>query len=139
VAAEAGRVGRPPQAAGSTRSDDTQQPCWSGRVTFADLDQEDRPPFRHFEEPVLQRNRARESSALMPEQFALQEIFVQRGAIHRHERSLRPPALPVHRLRDELLPHAARPADQHGGLGRGHAPDHRQPLARRDRVTDERP
>ena len=87
------------------------------RREFRDLVQEDGAPVGDLEQPVLEADRAGVGALLVPEQLALEQVLVQRGAVHHHERLARAAALPVHGTRHQLLARAALAPDEHGRVG----------------------
>jgi hypothetical protein len=90
------------------------------RRHLADLVQQKRPALRLLEQPVLVGHGARERSAPVAEQFRLDEVLRDRRAVDLDERALRPPAVVVQRVGDELLARAVFALNQDVGLGIGH-------------------
>src|SRR5438445_514215 len=70
-------------------------------------------PGHPNEDSCLLLGGAREGPATVAEALALEESLRQRGAVHGHERLVRPSARPVDAPRDELLPGAGLPLDEH--------------------------
>jgi len=73
----------------------------------------------------------------MPEEFALEQGFGQRGAFHHHQRAARPGARFVDGARDQFLAGARLAHQQHGGFGGAHAADQLQHLAESGRAPDQ--
>ncbi len=71
-----------------------------------DLVQEERAPVRALEAPHLAGDRAGEGAPLMPEQLALQQVFGNGRAVHRHERRRRSGTHAVDGARHQLLSRA---------------------------------
>src|SRR5450759_3953857 len=80
---------------------------------LADLVEKQRPAVRHFEEARLRAIGPGERAALVPEQLALQQVFLQRGALDDDERTLAPCAARVQQLGDHLLAGAGLAENQH--------------------------
>src|SRR5258706_3248958 len=80
---------------------------------IADLIQEQRPSVRCGDKPLVVVDRPGERGFAVSEQFRLEQIFRDGGAIDRNERSLRASARTVYGAREELLSGAARALDEH--------------------------
>src|SRR2546428_121787 len=89
----------------------------------ADLVEVERPPVGELELAELPLLRVRERAALVAEHLRLEERRRDRGAGHRHERAPGPAAVVVDRARDQLLARTRLPAEEHGDVARGVAPD----------------
>ena len=84
-----------------------------GRV--ADLVEEEGAVRRRRQLPRACAFRSGERPLLVPEQLRLLEVAGDRGDVHRHEGTRAPPQF-VDAPGDQLLPHAALPKQQHGGV-----------------------
>ena len=103
----------------------------------ADLVQEQRAAVRFLHEPRSVGHRARERSAGITEQLALDQRFRQRPHVHRDERPLRSLGEDVQRARDQLLARAALAEDQDRAVRGCHARHELQePLHPRARAED---
>src|SRR5687767_10511268 len=80
---------------------------------LADLVEQERAAARLLEEPRLVGARAGERAAHVPEQLRLEERFGDRRAVDADERLAGARARAVHGARDDFLPRAALPHDQH--------------------------
>src|SRR5712691_4558402 len=85
----------------------------TGRTDFADLVEKQRASVRKLEFAFLLLVRSGESSSLMSEQLAFQNVLVQRTAIDRHERAGGPPAVLVNSAGHQLFSGAAFAGNQH--------------------------
>lgn len=78
-----------------------------------DLVEEDGPLVGHLElSRVPLRPGPRERTPLVSEQFALGQLQRDRSTVDRHEGAVRPSALVVDRLGEELLPGPGLPEDE---------------------------
>jgi hypothetical protein len=103
----------------------------------ADFVEQDGAAVGSLDHAELARHRAGERAALVAEQLALEQRLGNRGAIDHHHRTVEAPAVMAHRLRDQLLAGAGFAADQHGGVGRRHAPDGAEQLLHRRAAADD--
>src|SRR3989442_821666 len=85
-------------------------------MEVADLVEEDGSAMRRLELADLELVGARESTSLVTEQLALQELAGHGGAIDLHERSGPARGKMVDRARDQLLARARLPGDQDGDV-----------------------
>src|SRR5439155_10955501 len=90
---------------------------------LADLVQEQRAPLRHLKEPFLVSGRAGERPLLVAEQLGFNQIFGNRRAVDLDERALRPLAVVMNRVGNELLAGSVLPLDQDVRIPAGHAFD----------------
>ena len=88
---------------------------------LADLVEQQRAPLGHLEQPFLVALRAGEGPLLVAEQLRLDQVLRDRGAVDLDERPLRPLAVVVDRVRDQLLAGAVLPLDQDVGVAAGDA------------------
>ena len=109
-----------------------------GGAHVPDLVEEDGPLVRLLEAADPQLLRAGERPPLVAEQLALEEVLVQRGAIHLHEGALRPGGSEMDERGQQLLPRAGLSRDQHRRRGGSHFPDHRQDLLHPPALGDQR-
>ena len=77
------------------------------------------PPWASSKRPGLGRNRPGESSPLVSEQLALQQVGRDRGAVHFHEGVARPRTAVVKRARQQLLAGPGFPTDQNREIAQG--------------------
>src|SRR5262249_60569137 len=84
-----------------------------------DLVEQDRAAVRGLEAPLAPRVGAGEGALLVAEELALDELAVDRRAVHRDEGPPAAGAALVQRLRDELLAGAALAAHEHREVGLG--------------------
>src|SRR5439155_733464 len=77
-------------------------------------------------------------AALMSEQLALDELFGQRGAVHRNQRGARARSQPVQFARNQFLSRAAFPDNQDAAWNRRHTRDRGTQRPHRYTVADER-
>jgi len=75
------------------------------------------PPFAASRRPGLS-HRPGERPLAVPEHLRFEQAFGQRGAVDRHERPARTPAVVVDELRDHLLAATALPRDEDRGIRR---------------------
>jgi hypothetical protein len=73
---------------------------------FADLVEQERPPFRHLEEAFLVSGRAGERAFLVAEELRLDQVLGNGGAVDLDERPLGALAVVMQRVGDELLARA---------------------------------
>ena len=99
-----------------------------GQRNVAHLVNEQRAAAGRFHQARLGGGGASEGAAFMAKQRRLKQIFWQAGAVHRHQRALRPVAGLVHRTGHQFLASARLAQQQHRGAGRRHAGDQRQHL-----------
>src|SRR5207249_2544361 len=88
---------------------------------LAHLAEKDRSPTVSLEQPLAVVMGACERASRMAEEFALEQVVRDRGAVDRDERTLEPSALPVDVACEDSFPGAALPRqeDRHVGLGDG--------------------
>src|ERR1035437_6764232 len=80
---------------------------------------------------------AGERAAFMAEEFALEQLFGNRGAIDRKKRLLATVAVMINRAGDEFLAGAAFTGDERGGVAGGHLTDELENLLHRLTATDD--
>src|SRR5439155_2580690 len=78
----------------------------------ADLVEEERAAVRGLELALAPGDRAGERAPLVAEELALDQLLAERRAVHLDQRLRAPRAPVVDRVGDELLPRAARAADE---------------------------
>ena len=107
------------------------------RRDLADLVEEEVPAVGQLEpaEPALRR--AGERALLVAEQLALEQGLRQRADVDGDERLVAPRAERAKRARDELLPRAALPLDEHGARHGRHLLDLDHHLAHRLALADQ--
>ncbi len=93
------------------------------KAHVADLVEEHRAVVGELELAGLVLDRAGERAALETEQFGLEQLGGERGAVHLHERLVAPERGGIQRPRDKLFPGPALSADEHRHVGVGHALD----------------
>src|SRR6185295_11296167 len=93
-----------------------QQLHLQGDRQLADFVEKERPAIGFFEESPAITVGVGESSLLVPEQLALQQILGDGAAVDRDERRATPRASAMERARDELLARAALARDEDRGL-----------------------
>src|SRR5215813_5009765 len=93
-----------------------QQLGLQGKAQIADLVEKHRAVIRELELARLVLNRSGERAALETEQFRLEQLGRQRGAVHLHERLVATERGGIERPRDKLLAGAAVTADQNGDV-----------------------
>ena len=81
-----------------------------------DFVQKNRAGVRRFESARAIGDRAGERAAHVAEQFAFQQTFAQRAAIHAHKRARAARAKLMHRLGDQFLARAGFAQQQHRGV-----------------------
>src|SRR2546426_711377 len=102
------------------------------RPHVADLVEEERPAVGDLELALARRDRPREGALLVTEELALDQLARERRAVHLDERLRAPRAVVVERVGDQLLPCAARAADEDRQIRVRHLADHvEHPLHRR--------
>ena len=79
---------------------------------FAHLVEEDRALLGGFEDAAPVLDRAREGAATVPEELALEQRLLERGAVDGEERPVGARALAMDRARDELLARAGLALDE---------------------------
>ena len=99
-----------------------QQLGLQGQGQVPDLVEEERPPVGELEAPGLPLAGAGEGPLLVPEQLGLQQRLGDGAAVEGHEGLAAPLALPVDRLRHDLLAGAGLAQDQHGQARGGDDP-----------------
>ena len=97
---------------GALLADHAQQFYLRARVDLADFIEKNCAAVRLLEPSDAPLVRAGERAALVPEQFALEQLRRERRAMHRHEFRLVPPAQVMDRVRRQLLAGAAFALDQ---------------------------
>ena len=83
--------------------DDAQQLRLDRERDVADLVEEYAATLRHFEQPALVRDRAREGAFHVAEELAFEQVLGERHAIDRHDRLVLAQAVVVDGAGDELL------------------------------------
>ena len=110
---------------------------------FAHFIQQQCAAVRKFESSHLVRRGAREGAFFISEQLALEEIFRQRSAIQRDERTVGPGALVMDRTGDEFLSGSAFSREQDRDVALRHhvhqAVDALHGLAFADHLIEARP
>ncbi len=104
----------------------------------ADLVEEESPSVRELEPAQPALGCAGERAFLVSEHLRLDQIARNRGTVHRHVRTIRPPAGSVDRRRHELLAGSRLAGDENACLGRGHARNQFSHLPHRNAVADQR-
>ena len=97
---------------------DAQQLDLRRRVEVADLVEEDRAAVGHLEAPLAVGARVGEGAADVAEHLALEQGRRDAAEIHLDERPLRPPAVAMDGVGDQLLAGAALAGDEDGRVGR---------------------
>src|SRR5262249_36790031 len=92
---------------------EAQQQTLHPQRHFADLVEKDAPAVRHLELALLVAVGPGEAALDVPEQLGFEQRLRQAGAVDRDERTLRPRASLVDRVRDQLFADAALSGDQH--------------------------
>ena len=113
--------------------DHPQQLDLEVRREVADLVEEDRAAVGPFEAAELSLDGPGEGPLLVAEQLAFEQRLGQGGAVDLDERLVRPQAVVVDGVGDEVLARAALAADQHGRVAVGHLLD--QPVHLLHRVA----
>src|SRR5262249_1862236 len=85
----------------------------------ADLIEKGRAAVGIFKAPLAQPVGAGKGAGLVAEQLVIEQVFVQSGAIHGHERLVLSRAVGVDRLGNQLLTRAGLALDEDGGASRG--------------------
>ena len=98
------------------------------RRHLADFVEQQRAALGHLEESLLVHRRAGERAFLVAEQLRLDEVLRNRCAIDLDERTLRPLAVVVNRVRDQLLAGAVLALNEDVGFAGGHAFDQLEEL-----------
>ena len=104
---------------------------------FSDLVEEDGSAVGDFEQSGLGAVCSGECAALVAEQFALQQAFLQRGTLDHHERSRPAGAASVNQLGHPFLSRARLAGDEHGRIAGGHPIDQIQQAAEFRAVANE--
>ena len=86
---------------------------------LADLVQEDRSMVSTFELAEMLFCGSSECALFVAEEFAFQQRFIERGAVHGDVGAGRPEARIVYHARDEFFAGTALTRDEHGGFGGG--------------------
>ncbi len=120
------------------RIEHTQQLDLRREAHLADLVEENRPPVCHLEQPGFRAIRAGEGAALVPEQLALQQTLLQRGAFDDDKWAVAPGAARMNQLRDHFLAGTGLARDEHRGVGRRDPLDEREHLTERIALADKR-
>jgi len=119
--------------------EDAEQFRLHGEGKFADFIEEDRSVVGHFEQSHPRRIGTGKGPAAMPEEFAFDEIFGERAAVHGEKRLVGAKALLVHGAGHEFLPATCFAANQHGAFGgrdfRDQLTDMFDPRVRSDQVA----
>jgi len=101
-----------------------QQFDLDGGAQFADFIEEQRAAVRFLEPADAPRAGAGVSAFFMSEQFALQQVFLQRAAVDDDDGLVRARAQLVDQAREQFLARAAFPLDQDGRPAGRHAAGH---------------
>src|SRR5438876_2551035 len=109
------------------------------RPHVADLVEEERPAVGDLELALARRDRPREGALLVTEELALDQLARERRAVHLDERLRAPGAVVVERVGDQLLPCAARAADEDRQIGVRHLADHVEHALHRRALADQAP
>jgi hypothetical protein len=112
-------VSVPPSRSNSLRLDHPQQLDLEIRGKVADLVEEDRAAVGPLEPAELALDGPGEGPLLVAEQLAFEQGLGQGRAVDLDERLVRPQAVVVDRVGDEVLAGAALAADQHGRVAVG--------------------
>lgn len=113
-----GDVAGPAEPAERVLLEKTQQLGLQVKGHLADLVEKDRSVLRQFEQPLFATLRVGEGTLFEAEQFALQQILGDRGAVDLDE-SLAPPVTELMQgARHQFLAGPAFPGDQHGTVSR---------------------
>ena len=88
-----------------------------------DLVQEERPPLRLLEPPLVRPDGPRERAPLVPEQLGLQQRLGNSRAVDGHERAAVPRGDLVDLPRDQLLARPRLALDKDGNIVHSHQPD----------------
>ena len=118
--------------------DDPEQLGLERHRHLGELVEEQRPAVGGLEQARLVAVGAGEGALPVAEHLALEQRLGQRGAVDRHQRPARPPAVLVDELGDDLLAGAALAADEHRGVGGGHLAGQLDRLAEERRDPDQR-
>src|SRR5205814_1195207 len=94
------------------------------RPHVADLVEEECPAVGDLELALARRDRPCEGALLVTEELALDQLARERRAVHLDERLRAPRAVVVERVGDQLLPRAARAADEDRQIRVRHLADH---------------
>ncbi len=106
-------------------------------VQVADFVQEQRAAVGHFHEPFSRRVGPGEGPFAVSEEFAFDQVFRQRPAVHGHERAVDPQAQLVNAAGDEFLAGARFALNHHGRIGRRDFVDERLHPSHRGRFADQ--
>src|SRR5258708_7481968 len=104
-----------------TLLDDAKQLGLQIRRHLADLVEQERAPLRHLEEALLVVLRAGERPLLVAKQLRLDQILGNRRAVDLDERPLRPLAVVMDGVGDELFPGPVLALDEDVRVAAGHA------------------
>src|SRR5215467_1862679 len=116
---------------------EAQQLHLERQAHLRDLVQEQGAAVGHLHLALALGMGAREGALLVTEQLALQQGLGDGAAVDGHEGTGVPWAVGVHGTRHQLLARAALPLAEDGGVGLGHALDHREDVAHlRGRAQD---
>ena len=105
---------------------------------LADLVEKQRAAVRDLELPGLAGVGAGERPLLVAEQLGLEQRLGNRRTVDRDKRSVGPIAVRMKRTREQFLARPALTSKQHGGVGRGNAPQVAQHLEQRRVLADDR-
>jgi hypothetical protein len=103
---------------------------------FADFVEEQRAAVRFNELASVVVRRAREAALHVAEQNGLNQVFRDRAAVHRHERTARALGSALDRTRQQFLADAAFAGDQHRNVGSRRALAHAHHRRHHRRVGD---
>src|SRR5438552_1496036 len=109
------------------------------RPHVADLVEEERPAVGDLELALARRDGPREGALLVAEELALDQLARERRAVHLDERLRAPRAVVVGRVGDQLLPCAARAADEDRQVGVRHLADYVEDALHRGALADQAP
>lgn len=116
---------------------DAEQFHLQGRRELADFVPEQGSALRRFQPSDAFAGRPRKRAPFVPEQLALQQMFVQRGAVDFDKGTLGAVAREMNGRRDQLLPRAGLATDDHGRVVRSHLADAQVHAAHFTRVADD--
>src|SRR5947199_180246 len=109
------------------------------RPHVADLVEEECPAVGDLELALARRDRPCEGALLVTEELALDQLARERRAVHLDERLRAPRAVVVERVGDQLLPRAARAADEDRQIRVRHLADHVEHALHRRALADQAP
>src|SRR5438874_2671370 len=109
------------------------------RLHVADLVEKECPAVGDLELALARRDGPREGALLVTEELALDQLARERRAVHLDERLRAPRAVVVERVGDQLLPRAARAADEDRQIRVRHLADHVEHALHRRALADQAP